>query len=128
MGLTHRARGAFADAIEAHEKALAILEGAFDGDHPKVGAALSDLGMTRLDAEEFEEAVRVLERALKIRVAAEKRAEKIGETRFALARAIEGMGSDETRALALAREARAELRDGEPEELAKVEAWLAERR
>jgi len=127
MGLTHRARGAFADAIEAHEKALAIWEGAFDGDHPKVGTALSDLGMARLDAEDFEEAVRVLERALKIRVAAEKRKEKIGETRFALARAIEGAGGDKARALALAREARGELRDGEPEELAKLDAWLAER-
>ncbi len=128
-----RSRGELGEARDFNQRALAIFEQALGSDHPKVAYALTDLGSTLLGLDEPAEALLHLERALTIRTTHELDPALPAATRFVLARALWAapvdQGRDRPRARALAEHARdAWARGGSRHEddLARVQAWLAE--
>ncbi len=82
---------------------------------------LWSLGVIRADRHRNDEAVALFERALAHPSVGTDR----GEVRFALAQTIWEIGRDRRRALALAAQAKVELRDVHPATVPEVDAWLA---
>jgi eukaryotic-like serine/threonine-protein kinase len=98
-----------------------------------VAHALHGLGQTSLDAAAPAEAIAPLERALDLCLTNEGDPAFLAEIRFTLAQALSdapaGQGRDEARARELAQLARttyAEAGDLRAEEIATIDAWLAE--
>jgi tetratricopeptide (TPR) repeat protein len=90
------------------------------------GSLLTSLGHILTASGTPEQAIPLLEHALKIEVAWNEDREAIAETRFALASALWSAGGDRARALTLARAARetyAHLPMGD--DLPEIDAWLA---
>jgi serine/threonine protein kinase len=124
--------GRYEEARVAATRSLAIFERETDPDgryvaYPLLVAGLADLGMGRVA-----EALPILERATRIRDAAESLPHRRAEVRFALARALWEAGHERARAVALAERAREEY-EGSPStpatrrELAAIERWLEAR-
>ena len=120
----------FAAARPHLERALATDERVFGRDHINVAYSLLPLGTLAIEEGKPRAAVAPLERALAIWVANQADATDIAESEFELARALWQSRRDRRRALTLAASAReryAAAGDPAREQLARVEAWLAQR-
>ncbi|MDB4981963.1 MAG: serine/threonine kinase family protein [Myxococcales bacterium] len=104
----HRPR----EAIALFQRALDLKRRVGAPDSPDLGYPLTGLGQALLMSERGAEAVAPLEQALRVREKNDPDPERLGETRFALARALaaraqgQGQADDRTRARALATAAR----------------------
>jgi tetratricopeptide (TPR) repeat protein/predicted Ser/Thr protein kinase len=126
LGWVAEKQGRLDEACEQHRQAIEIWEEALGPEHPYLGHPLTSLGRAELLRGRPEVAVEVLDRALRIRKAANKPAE-LAETRLALAQAL--LPSDPGRAHELARQASADVQAAihAPDELRReIERWLAE--
>jgi tetratricopeptide (TPR) repeat protein len=112
------ARAAFTKALEIWRRA--------GSDAFYLGYGLTGQGIAILGEGKAAEAITPLEEALKIRVDKKADAEHMGETRFALARALWSQAAARDRARALATDARenyAQVKTGAAR-VAAVDAWL----
>jgi tetratricopeptide (TPR) repeat protein len=89
-----------------------------------LGWVLTGLGTALVDENEPEKAVAPLEEALSIRTQNHASPPQLGETRFALARALLSRSEARSRALSLARSARGNYGD-DKDAVAKIDTWLA---
>ena len=105
-------KGNYDEARRMAEQALAIGERELKPDHPLLADALTVIGRVDLARELPAQALPLLERALKIRELNASESGELGETRFALARALVETGRAVDRALALAQQAREDYRKG----------------
>ncbi len=124
-----RALGRYAEAEKAYSQALSTGQTAYSPANPILAYALQGLGEVKLAQHRANAAVPLLEQAFRIRKANERNALPLGDTKFALARALRESGRDRRRALTLASEARqhfATLATHERERT--VVAWLTETR
>jgi len=115
------------EALPLYQRAAGTLQKALGPDHPDVAAAVAGQGSCYLGLGQAARAIAPLERAVAV---PEDRAapQMLAVWRFNLARALQETGRDRSRAIALARSARAALAaagPGSAEELARVDAWLA---
>jgi tetratricopeptide (TPR) repeat protein len=109
------------EARDAFEKALSLEQSDRVRAYPLTG-----LGRVRIEQGDPKGAIAPLEHALRTRELEETDQTFLGETRFALARALWDSGDDPKRARALATAAReAYARQQVARELGKVDAWLA---
>ena len=124
------ATGRWEEAVAALEPAVRKLKDWYPTDHPGASWALEALGIAQLETGAAESARASLQEALRLRrtwVTAHPRA--MGDTRFALARALAALDEAPKEALELARTAHddyqraANVREGD---VARVEAWLAQ--
>jgi len=124
------AAGRWTEAVAALEPAVARLKDWYPPDHPGPSWGLEALGIALLETGDAARARVSLEEALRLRetwAAAHPRA--MGDTRFALARALTALGESPAEAMELARSAHDDykrapnVRTGD---VARVEAWLAE--
>jgi serine/threonine protein kinase/tetratricopeptide (TPR) repeat protein len=99
------ARGQYARALEEYERALAIRQKVLGADHVDLAESLVGIGETRLAMRAPSLAVAPLERALTLREAHPGDPVELGDTRFALARALRDSGLDKARAATLAAKA-----------------------
>jgi tRNA A-37 threonylcarbamoyl transferase component Bud32/tetratricopeptide (TPR) repeat protein len=92
----------------------------------RLADARAGLGLALLGEGRAADAVAPLEQALAARADKTTPAEVVGETRFALARALWSKPSEHARALALARDARADYArvGGDAADVARVDQWL----
>jgi tetratricopeptide (TPR) repeat protein len=126
--------GEFLNALHRHAEAKAKFQRAIaiwrqSGVDPYfLSFGLTGLGIAELGLRNATAAVRALEAALPIRMAAPDDHERLGETRFALARAIGKRPSGRARARALALLARADFstldKPSAKEVVAEIDAWL----
>ncbi|HVU49299.1 MAG TPA: serine/threonine-protein kinase [Polyangia bacterium] len=122
MGEVLNSLGRHAEARAACQAALDIWQRA--GADPSFQAyALTGLGRAALGEHRPAAAIAPLERALAIREERHAPPELLGETRFALARALWSREAERRRALALARAARAE-RVAAAAPVTDIDAWL----
>jgi tetratricopeptide (TPR) repeat protein len=122
--------GRFDEALVAAARGLAIFEAETEPDGGAVSYPIMALGTAYLGTSDAELALPLLERATAIRESKLSDPTPIGESHFALARALHTMGRDPARARALADRARAEYARARPSplvtnELARIDAWLA---
>jgi non-specific serine/threonine protein kinase/serine/threonine-protein kinase len=110
--------------------ALRLCEAALEG-FRAIGAqpifrsyTLTQVGIARIGLGAPADAVAPLEEAVAARAAARAAPALLGESRFALARALGARSADRPRALALARQARADV-GGDARRVAEIDAWLA---
>jgi len=110
--------------------ALRLCEAALDG-WRAIGAqpivrsyTLTQVGIARTGLGAPGDAVAPLEEAVAAREAARAAPALLGESRFALARALGARSADRPRALALARQARTDF-GGDARRVAEIDAWLA---
>lgn len=118
----------YADSRDYLRRAVAIYEDVLGPDNVRLVTPLINLGDVQVYLHEPEEAVRVLDRALKILPARE--GEKMAYVRFNLARALR-LTRDEKRARELAHEARAYFssrKDAFQIELNEIDEWLHQSR
>src|SRR5206468_12006519 len=115
--------GRYVEAERAYERSVKVFrQSATD---PGVLAwALTGLGRARLGDKRPAAAVAPLEEALAARVDKHASHAMLGETRFALARALWPRQSERPRARALAASARVDLAD-DKKGRAEIEAWLS---
>ncbi|HVV15569.1 MAG TPA: protein kinase [Polyangia bacterium] len=120
----------FPEARAAFERAIAIWTET-KVDPMSVPYAETGLGLALLGERRPLEAVAPLEAALATRLAGKAAPELLGETRFALARALWAKPGERARAEELARKARADYLTGEkhgdstPGPIAQIDSWLA---
>jgi tetratricopeptide (TPR) repeat protein len=115
-----------AEAREAFERALRIWR-KNGADRSFVAYGQTGLGVALLGLDRPEEAMPLLEEALRTRVEGHADRTSLGETRFALARALWTRPEARKRALAVAREAREDaLASAGRLKPAMIDAWLAE--
>jgi tetratricopeptide (TPR) repeat protein/predicted Ser/Thr protein kinase len=124
----HAKKRNHAEALRLYSRALAIWETALGPDDPEVARALQGLGDTALAQGRPADGVALLERALKLREETSS-AERVGKSRFSLARCLWETEIDRPRARALAELARADFA-GIPDEekMREVDDWLAAHR
>jgi tRNA A-37 threonylcarbamoyl transferase component Bud32/tetratricopeptide (TPR) repeat protein len=96
-------------------------------DRAVVGWALTGLGRARLGENRTAAALAPLEQALAVRIDTHASDALLGETRFALARALWARPEDRRRAVALARAARTDLADNKTA-VAEIDVWLSKAR
>jgi tRNA A-37 threonylcarbamoyl transferase component Bud32/tetratricopeptide (TPR) repeat protein len=114
--------GRHAAAEESYRTATKLFRQS--GADPDVLAwSLTGLGLALLDQEKSAEAVPLLEEALSIRVGGRASAAQLGETRFALARALWSRPAGRRRAMMLSASARRDYGD-DATALAAIDAWL----
>ena len=99
------ARGDFDSALDYNRRALAVVEAALGPDHHDVALALFNVGQTRVHRREFTEAIPDLERSLRLSETVATPPNVLADTRFELAKALAGAGTDPARARALAQQA-----------------------
>jgi len=131
LGAVHEAKGDPTGARDLYQRALAIRERALGPDHPHVALTLTGLTRALVALGEASAAVDTGERALRIRLAKPGDPALLGETRFALARALWEAGRQRPRARALAGQAEAAFAGAGPrraDDLAAVRAWLDQHR
>jgi eukaryotic-like serine/threonine-protein kinase len=119
--LNHLAR--FAEARAACARALEIWR-AVGTDLTIQSYGLTGLGLALLGEGRAADAVEPLEEAVKARADGHLAPDRIGESRFALARALWSRPLERPRALALARQARADSAS-DAKVAATIDAWLA---
>jgi serine/threonine protein kinase/tetratricopeptide (TPR) repeat protein len=118
------------EAAADFRRALQILEPATQADavtHSELATALHRFGSLRLDQQQPESAVPMLERALEIRQRSEIDQTLVAETRFLLARALWDSGGSRTRARSLATNARKDFEARRSQRVHAVDAWLSAR-
>jgi tetratricopeptide (TPR) repeat protein len=118
--------GRHAEAEAAYEQAVQLFRRSGTG-ADLLAWSLTGLGRARLGKQRPSTAVAPLEEALAIRVEKHASTAQLGETRFALARALWSHPQDRQRALALAASARDDYRD-DKDRRDEVETWLARAR
>ncbi|HLK91871.1 MAG TPA: serine/threonine-protein kinase [Polyangia bacterium] len=119
------ALGRSRDARASFEKARIIWEREFGLDNRNLAYALTGIGVSYLAEGDAATALVPLERAFKIREAEETEPSRRAETRFALARALWGVGRDHARARVLAQEAREDFSKADSKgKRAEVDSWL----
>jgi predicted Ser/Thr protein kinase len=118
--------GRFAEARVACRRALDIWTGA-GSDAGVVSFGRTGLGLALLGEGKPAEAVEPLEAAVRERVDKHLAPALLGESRFALARALWSRPADRSRALILARQARADSAT-DTKVLATIDTWLAKAR
>ena len=118
--------GRHAEAEAACRRALQLFRQS-GADPDTLGWALTGLGNALLGQGQLSAAVASLEEALAIRLTKHAPPSQLGETRFALARALWSHPADRRRALALADSARGDYGD-DKKSVADVDAWLAQAR
>jgi hypothetical protein len=123
MGEALNRLGRFSEARASFERALAVWREIGAGEFLR-SYGLTGLGKTFLGAGNPGDAVAPLEGAVAARVATKAAPSLLGESRFALARALWSRSSDRPRALTLARQARADY-GSDPKAVAEIDAWLA---
>jgi tetratricopeptide (TPR) repeat protein len=124
--------GMHEEAREPAARALAVFERESDPEGLHVTYPLAALGLSHIGAGGFQEAVPLLERAVRIREAKENVPARLAEVHFALARALWGSGRDPARARELAARAQQEYRQAPTtpatmRELGAIERWLSAR-
>jgi serine/threonine-protein kinase len=122
--------GRFAEARQMSERALIIFEREAETDGAYVTAALVELGMGHLGDGMVDQALPILERAVKNREEKEREPSRLGEAHFALARALHSNGHDRERGRALARRAQTEYEQAvqspaTQRALVQISCWLA---
>jgi tetratricopeptide (TPR) repeat protein len=118
--LNHLAR--FAEALPACQRALAIWRAA-GSDATILSYGLTGVGLALLGQGKADEAIAPLEQAMPARAAGHLAPALQGETRFALARALWSRAAERSRALGLARQARADC-TADAKTVALIDAWL----
>lgn len=123
------ARGRYPEARDAAHRAVTLWEREAGSDQAFfLSFPLTAIGASLLDDGQPALAIPYLERALRIREASPPEAEPLGETRFALARALWAAGRHRDRAMALAERARADyapIRIAD-KQTAAVDRWIEE--
>ncbi|HVT07994.1 MAG TPA: serine/threonine-protein kinase [Polyangia bacterium] len=120
----------FPEARAAFERAISIWTDA-KGDPMNLPYAQTGLGLALIGEHRPLEAIGPLEAALAARLAGKAAPELLGETRFALARALWAKPGERSRAEELARKARADYAmvekqgDSPPAAVAQIDSWLA---
>jgi tetratricopeptide (TPR) repeat protein/predicted Ser/Thr protein kinase len=135
MGLVNaaefmNAKQRYGEAREMANQAIAIWEGESGSDQPFLGYPLTAIGVSLVDDGQPALAIPYLERALKIRDTKDPQADVLGQTRFALARALWATKKGHARALSLAGQARANYK-GNPaatKESAEIDQWMEDRK
>jgi serine/threonine-protein kinase len=115
--------GRYSEALEMHEKSLALKQEALSGEHPDLADALLGIGLAHLGMGQATRAIAPLERAEKIE---HLRPRLRGEVRFALARTLAVSRPGEivrTRALMIG--ARDDFQSINAKERSEIDAWLA---
>jgi tetratricopeptide (TPR) repeat protein/tRNA A-37 threonylcarbamoyl transferase component Bud32 len=118
------------EALAAYSRALDIWTRELGPDDPLVAFALTGQGTSLTSLGKDREAVVALERALLIREHHDSEREHLGETEFALAKALWGEHRNPARAIELARSSLIHYaaRPGSETARANITSWLAERR
>jgi tetratricopeptide (TPR) repeat protein len=117
-----------AAAERAARRSIAILETTHGPEHPHIRTPLFTLGRVLARRGRFDEAIEALERSVELRGHADADVEHRATAALELAKVLWESDRDRPRALALARRARAELSaGGNPQLLADLDAWIAER-
>lgn len=127
LGALRRATGHAREALEHHRRALQIRERAHGRKHPRRSYSLTGIGRALIELRQPAQAIAPLHEALRLREASAAEPGDLSETRFALARALWESGSDRSRAIVLAKQARdgyAPLGSAYAPDLAEVDAWL----
>jgi len=114
--------GRYEEAEVAYRRAADIWRRS-GADATFLGWALTGYGRALLGQERFQDAVQPLEEALAVRMANKVPARQLGETRFALARALWPKPTSRKRAEALGLDARADF-GNDKATVAEVDAWL----
>jgi tetratricopeptide (TPR) repeat protein len=118
------ALGRFDEAREAFAHAIQIWRAA-QSDPSLISVGLTGIGLSYLGAGKFSDALNPLEEALRIRTTKLDTPEHLGETRFALARALWSSPANRQRARSLAVQARADYQvKNATTEAARIEQWL----
>ena len=121
-------QGAHAEALAYQQRALAIWERTLGPDHTDLGYPLTGIASAELALGHTEAAHAAATRAVALRADPDVPVEDRALSRFVLARVLWELGRDRPHALALAREARAELAEADASEaVAEADAWLAAR-
>jgi tetratricopeptide (TPR) repeat protein/predicted Ser/Thr protein kinase len=113
LGCAYLAKRDYVAAIHEFHKAAQLLEASHNQNHPYYGLVLTNLGLAQLAAGSPSAAIPALESALAQRSTSKPHSVgpcrnslcEISETRFALARALDALGTDRARAQQLAVEA-----------------------
>jgi tetratricopeptide (TPR) repeat protein len=115
------------EALLLFERCAAIWRASILPDSPWYGYSLTGIGQAQLLKKKPSEAVAPLERALALREKGDPSPARLGETRFALARALWDGNVDHLRAHRLAVAARADYakRSVEASKVAAIDRWLA---
>jgi tetratricopeptide (TPR) repeat protein len=128
MAEQRRAIGALDEAQALGRRALAIREAALGRDHPDVAQTLVGLARTAEAQGRAEQAGEFASRAIPLVEGDSMQVLTLAEAKFVLARATWDVGTDRTRAWALATEAREAYRTRsgarEATALAEIEAWI----
>lgn len=118
--------GRYADAEVAYQRAIE-LDRRSGVDADVLGWALTGLGRARLGQKQATAAVAPLEEALAIRIEKHAPPAQLGETRFALARALWSRPAERRRALVLAVNARGDYSE-DKKMVGEIDAWLTRAR
>jgi tetratricopeptide (TPR) repeat protein len=118
--------GRFVEAEAACQRAIRLFRQS-GADSDTLGWALTGLGRALLGQNRPSNAVAPLEEALAIRTQKHAAPPQLGETRFALARALWSRADDRARALSLGLSARGDYGD-DRKAVAEIDAWLARAR
>jgi tetratricopeptide (TPR) repeat protein len=117
-----------AEALEPLRQALALWTADVGDQNPLLGFPLTAMGRALVALGRSPEAVPVLERALRVRTSRQGNPVFAAETRFVLARALWDAGTERSRAVPLAREARAAYaRASDDQHAGVIDAWLRSR-
>jgi tetratricopeptide (TPR) repeat protein/tRNA A-37 threonylcarbamoyl transferase component Bud32 len=117
------------EALVAYNRALEIWTRELGPEDPLVAFALTGLGTSLTSLGKDHDAAVALERALRIRERHDSEREHLGETEFALAKALWGEHRNPARAIEFARSALAHYgtRPGSEAARSDITAWLAQR-
>lgn len=123
-------QGKHAEGVAEAKTALSVLERSVGPEHRWVAASLTALGVCLVGWSKPDEALAPLERSLSLRARKPGHPLELAKTQFAMARALLGAHGDETRALALAKqalEAYSKAPGPRRVEHEALERWLGER-
>jgi tetratricopeptide (TPR) repeat protein len=113
----------YGEAEIAYERSVRLFRES-GGNADVLGWALTGLGQARLGQKRPASAVPPLEEGLALRLDRPTTPDLLGETRFALARALRSSPVERRRALALAASARADYRDDQ-KMVGEIDGWMA---
>jgi tetratricopeptide (TPR) repeat protein/tRNA A-37 threonylcarbamoyl transferase component Bud32 len=123
------ADGKFDKALTAYEEAKRIWAREFGPDNPLIAYALTGIGRSLIELDKPREAMPLLERALALRERLDQDSGRLGETEFALARALAATHPQSQQSVVLAHKALDHYREASSssQTLKGIEAWLRKR-